>query len=176
MAAAGETEPVAVPVADEQPEKKPRTSKAPKEKKPVEAAKPASPNHPPYFQMIKEAILALHGKEGSSSYAIAKYMEEKHKEELPGNFKKMLAVQLRSFAAKGKLLKVKASFKLPESEKKDNKDDHEEEMKVADQPKKEMKKKAVVSLKSEINKMVGVRKTRKAALVKAKQPKSIKKG
>lgn len=126
--------------------------------------------------MIKEAILALHGKEGSSSYAIAKYMEEKHKEELPGNFKKMLAVQLRSFAAKGKLLKVKASFKLPESEKKDNKDDHEEEMKMADQPKKEMKKKAVVSLKSEINKMVGVRKTRKAALVKAKQPKSIKKG
>ncbi|KAM0935026.1 putative linker histone H1/H5, domain H15, winged helix-like DNA-binding domain superfamily [Dioscorea sansibarensis] len=175
MAAAGEAEPVVPPVADEQQEKKPRTTKAPKEKKPVEAAKPASPNHPPYFQMIKEAILALHGKEGSSSYAIAKYMEEKHKEELPGNFKKMLAVQLRSFAAKGKLLKVKASFKLPESEKKDNKDDHEEEMKVAE-PKKEMKKKAVVPLKSEVNKKVGVRKTRKAALVKAKQPKSIKKG
>ncbi|KAJ0971191.1 hypothetical protein J5N97_019150 [Dioscorea zingiberensis] len=167
MASPGEAEPVVAPSADEQLEKKENPVKV---KKPKTASLP-SPTQPPYFQMIKEAILALDGKAGSSSYAIAKYMEEKHKDELPADFKKMMAVQLRSFAAKGKLLKVRASFKLPESEKKDSKD--EEEMKAAG-PKSERKKKTVVSSKNEMTKKVGVRKARKAAPVKVKQPKSIK--
>lgn len=69
--------------------------------------------------MIKEAILALNEKSGSSPYAIAKYMEEKHETELPTNFKKMLALQLKNSVSKGKLIKIKASYKLSESGKKE---------------------------------------------------------
>ncbi|KHN41909.1 Histone H1 [Glycine soja] len=95
-------------------EKKP---KAPKEKKPKQA-KTAS--HPPYLQMIKDALIALNEKGGSSPYAIAKYMEEKHKAVLPANFKKILGLQLKNQAARGKLVKIKASYKLTEAAKKEN--------------------------------------------------------
>jgi len=70
------------------------------------------------LQMIKEAISALKERTGSSSHAIAKYMEDKHGASLPANFKKMLSIQLRGFAAKGKLVKVKASYKLSDAAKK----------------------------------------------------------
>ncbi|KAH0456307.1 hypothetical protein IEQ34_014214 [Dendrobium chrysotoxum] len=83
--------------------------------------KPSAASHPPYFQMIKEAILALHERTGSSPYAIAKFMEEKHKGELPENFRKLLAVQLRNCTVRGKLAKVKASFKLSSSAKQEEK-------------------------------------------------------
>uniref|UniRef100_A0A453CL62 H15 domain-containing protein n=1 Tax=Aegilops tauschii subsp. strangulata TaxID=200361 RepID=A0A453CL62_AEGTS len=87
------------------------------------AAKPkaaaAGASHPTYFEMIKEAIAALKDRTGSSSVAIAKYIEEKHGKSLPANFKKMLSVQLRASAAKGKLVKVKASYKLSDAAKKD---------------------------------------------------------
>ncbi|KAF7002914.1 hypothetical protein CFC21_018320 [Triticum aestivum] len=87
------------------------------------AAKPkkvaAGPSHPAYFEMIKEAIAALKDRTGSSSVAIAKYIEEKHGKSLPANFKKMLSVQLRASASKGKLIKVKASYKLSDAAKKD---------------------------------------------------------
>ncbi|TKY70470.1 Histone H1 [Spatholobus suberectus] len=97
-------------------EKKPR---APREKKPKQA-KTAS--HPPYFQMIKEALTALNEKGGSSPYAIAKYMEEKHKAVLPANFKKILGLQLKNQAARGKLVKIRASYKLSETAKKEKKE------------------------------------------------------
>ncbi|KAF7010344.1 hypothetical protein CFC21_024767 [Triticum aestivum] len=87
------------------------------------AAKPkaaaAGASHPTYFEMIKEAIAALKDRTGSSSVAIAKYIEEKHGKALPANFKKMLSVQLRASASKGKLVKVKASYKLSDAAKKD---------------------------------------------------------
>lgn len=70
--------------------------------------------------MIKDAILSHDEKTGLSPYAIAKHMEEKHKAVLPANYKKVLAVQLKNFAAKGKLVKVRASFKLSEAGKQDN--------------------------------------------------------
>ncbi|KAG2696388.1 hypothetical protein I3843_07G056000 [Carya illinoinensis] len=69
--------------------------------------------------MIKEALLALNEKSGSSPYAIAKYMEEKHKAVLPSNFKKILGLQLKNSATRGKLIKIKASYKLSETGKKD---------------------------------------------------------
>uniref|UniRef100_A0A2P2J209 H15 domain-containing protein n=2 Tax=Rhizophora mucronata TaxID=61149 RepID=A0A2P2J209_RHIMU len=94
-------------------EKKPR---APKERK---ARQPKAASHPPYFQMIKEALLALNEKSGSSPYAIAKYMEEKHKAVLPANFRKILALQLKNSAGRGKLIKIKASYKLSEVGKKE---------------------------------------------------------
>ncbi|VAH50264.1 unnamed protein product [Triticum turgidum subsp. durum] len=87
------------------------------------AAKPkaaaAGASHPTYFEMIKEAIAALKDRTGSSSVAIAKYIEEKHGKALPANFKKMLSVQLRASASKGKLVKVKASYKLSDAAKED---------------------------------------------------------
>lgn len=93
-----------------------KAEKKPRKRKP----KSAGPHHPPYFEMIKEAILAqaVDGKSGSSPYAIAKYMGENHHDVLPANYRKVLAVQLRNFAAKGRLVKVKASFKLAPAEEK----------------------------------------------------------
>jgi histone H1/5 len=100
-----------------QTESKPTDQKPKKEKKPrTPRKKKSTPSHPPYFEMIKEAITALDDSTGSSSYAIAKYMEENHKDELPVNYKKVLATQLKNFTAKGKLVKIKASFKLKEDE------------------------------------------------------------
>ncbi|KAM3196026.1 hypothetical protein ACQJBY_071945 [Aegilops geniculata] len=91
-----------------------------KEKKP-RSRKPrsAGPHHPPYFEMIKEAIMAAgDGKAGASAYAIAKRVGERHGEALPGNYRKVLGAQLRSFAAKGRLVRVKASFRLAPAEEK----------------------------------------------------------
>ncbi|KAF0892048.1 hypothetical protein E2562_012519 [Oryza meyeriana var. granulata] len=96
-----------------------KTASAPKQPK----AKPSAaavPSHPPYFEMIKEAITALKERTGSSAHAIGKYMEEKHGASLPANYKKMLSIQLRGFATKGKLVKVKASYKLSDAAKKDS--------------------------------------------------------
>ncbi|XBJ03596.1 hypothetical protein VPH35_022711 [Triticum aestivum] len=92
------------------------SASAPKPKK----TSAAGAAHPTYFEMIKEAIAALKDRTGSSSVAIAKFIEEKHGKALPANFKKMLSVQLRSSAAKGKLVKVKASYKLSDAAKKDS--------------------------------------------------------
>nr|GEX83824.1 histone H1-like [Tanacetum cinerariifolium] len=61
--------------------------------------------------MIKEAIVSLKERTGSSQYAITKFIEENQKN-LPANFKKVLLTQLKKFVAGGKLVKVKASYKL----------------------------------------------------------------
>ncbi|XP_010548299.1 PREDICTED: histone H1-like isoform X2 [Tarenaya hassleriana] len=62
--------------------------------------------------MIKDALLALNEKSGSSPYAIAKFVEEKQKSVLKANFRKTLALQLKILATKGKLVKIRASYKL----------------------------------------------------------------
>ncbi|KAM0951781.1 putative linker histone H1/H5, domain H15, winged helix-like DNA-binding domain superfamily [Dioscorea sansibarensis] len=71
------------------------------------------PSHPPYLEMIGEAITALEERTGSSQYAIGKFIADKHKNKLPPNFAKVLLVQLRKFTASGKLIKIKNSYKLP---------------------------------------------------------------
>ncbi|KAK8712707.1 hypothetical protein V6N13_147937 [Hibiscus sabdariffa] len=82
-------------------------------KKTVGSKKPKSASsHPPFLDMISNAILSLKERTGSSQYAIAKFIEEKYKQ-LPPNFRKLLLVQLKKFVASGKLVKVKASYKLP---------------------------------------------------------------
>ncbi|KAL0921536.1 hypothetical protein M5K25_008619 [Dendrobium thyrsiflorum] len=78
----------------------------------------ARSSHPTYLEMIGEAITSLKERTGSSQYAIAKFIEVKHKAHLPSNFSKVLLVQLRKFAASGKLTKVKNSYKLPATTKK----------------------------------------------------------
>merc|ERR1711933_452909 len=78
---------------------------APKAKKPAPTAA-----HPPYEKMIKSAIVALKDRTGSSLPAITKYMKANYS--LNDNFPKTLSVILKKFVASGKLVKVKASYKL----------------------------------------------------------------
>ena len=63
--------------------------------------------------MISEAIATLKERTGSSQYAIGKFLEDKHKDHLPSNFRKQLLVQIKKLVAAGKLTKVKNSYKLP---------------------------------------------------------------
>ncbi|XP_043713244.1 histone H1 [Telopea speciosissima] len=192
VAVAAELPPVEPSTAEQQekPEKlvKEKKAKAPKEKKP-KSTKASQPAHPPYFQMIKEALLALHDKSGSSPYAIAKHMEDKHKAVLPANFRKILALQLKNCVVKGKLIKIKASYKLSESGKKDNmvkgaKSVTGKTSKVA-KPKtgvtapkvsKTVKKTATPKKKKATKpvKKVAPKKTKRSTPAKPKQPKSIK--
>ena len=56
-----------------------KATKATPTKAPAVAAKPkAVPTHPPYLDMVAEAIKALKERSGSSVYAIHKYIEEHH--------------------------------------------------------------------------------------------------
>jgi histone H1/5 len=128
--------------------------------------------------MIKEAITALSDSTGSSSYAIAKYMEEHHKDELPANYKKVLATQLKNFTAKGKLVKVRASFKLKEDEALKKKQQQPLKNDISKIPTKARSKRKAPAVLSAETKKKGVRSTRakKAAQPKPKQPKSIKSG
>ncbi|RZS06235.1 hypothetical protein BHM03_00036878, partial [Ensete ventricosum] len=84
--------------------KKAKTTTEPKAKKPAA--------HPPYAEMIKEAITVLKERSGSSLYAIGKFIEDKHRAHLPSNFRKIVLLQLKRLAAAGKLTKVKGSYKL----------------------------------------------------------------
>ncbi|GJT03162.1 putative RNA-directed DNA polymerase, eukaryota, reverse transcriptase zinc-binding domain protein [Tanacetum coccineum] len=88
--------PVEAPVIEEKGD----VSKVKKAKK-VTKSKPKSPAlHPPYFEMIKEAIVSLKERTGSSQYAITKFVEENQKN-LPANFKKVLLTQLKKLVAGG---------------------------------------------------------------------------
>ena len=156
--------------------KEEKRPKAKKERK-TKQTKTKTASHPPYFQMIKEALLALNEKSGSSPYAIAKYMEEKHKAVLPANFKKILGLQLKNSASRGKLIKIKASYKLSETVKKEK----GTKLKVI-KPDKTGKKGTRPRTRS-VNKTetvkkgptkVGGKKMKKSASAKPKQPKSIK--
>ncbi|CAL9191115.1 unnamed protein product [Musa hybrid cultivar] len=148
-------------------EKKAKVPKSPKDTKRT-GSKPSAPSHPPYFQMIKEAIVALDEKTGSSPYAIAKFMEEKHKGVLPQNYKKVLAVQLRNLTAKGKLVKVKASFKLSEA----GKNGETKKMEKKQQPEREARKPREATKRKAY--AGTAKKAKKAAAPKPKQPKSIR--
>lgn len=76
------------------------------------AAAKAPPAHPPYLTMIVAAIKALKERTGSSAPAIAKYIGANYK--VPAGFEKTLSQQLKRLAVAGKLVRVKASFKLSE--------------------------------------------------------------
>lgn len=88
--------------------KSPKAAKSPKAKS---GAKKSAASHPKYEEMIKEAIASLKDRTGSSLYAIANFIQDKHPG-LPGSFKKILSTQVKNLVNAGKLVKVKASFKL----------------------------------------------------------------
>ncbi|VFQ65321.1 unnamed protein product [Cuscuta campestris] len=85
-----------------------------KAKKAAVTKKPRA--HPPYAEMITEAIVALKERTGSSLVAIAKFIEDKEKD-LPPNFRKLLLGQLKKLVVSGKLTKVKNSFKISRNAK-----------------------------------------------------------
>ena len=88
-----------------------------------------APAHPPYVAMITAAVKALKDRTGSSLPAIGKYIGATYK--VPAGFEKTLSQQLKRLAAAGKLVRVKASYKLGEA------------LKVVPKPKKVVKKKVV---------------------------------
>ncbi|XP_058076968.1 histone H1-like [Magnolia sinica] len=159
----------------------------PTSEKKTKLTKLPSHPHPPYFQMISEAISSLKDRTGSSQPAIAKYMEEKYKSSLPPNFKKILSVQLKKFTKSEKLMKVKNSYKVsaPDKVKKivlDSKEKKKEkEVKRVVGVKAEKKKKSSVQLQSVAKRTKRLSqvltpsalKKRKVATTK-KLPKSIK--
>ncbi|XWS34190.1 hypothetical protein CRYUN_Cryun21dG0019200 [Craigia yunnanensis] len=73
---------------------------------------PPSFNHPPYLDMISEAIGALKEKNGSSKRAISKYIESAYKEELPPKHSVLLTDHLKRLKNNGLLVMVKKSYKL----------------------------------------------------------------
>lgn len=92
---------------------------APKAKK---APKP-KPSHPSYVDMVTEAIVALKERSGSSVAAIRKYVGDHYGSKLTGAipWEKTLSHQLKRMTENGKLVKVKASYKLGEELKKASK-------------------------------------------------------
>lgn len=123
--------------------------------------------------MIKEALLALNDKSGSSPYAIAKYMEEKHKAVLPANFRKILSLQLKNSAARGKLTKIKASYKLSETDKKGKATSPKAKTEKKSKPDAaKVPKKSEATTKKPAKKVVVAKK--KTTPAKPKQPKSIR--
>merc|ERR1711933_115539 len=124
---------------------------APKAKKPAPTAA-----HPPYEKMIKSAIVALKDRTGSSLPAITKYMKANYS--LNDNFPKTLSVILKKFVASGKLVKVKASYKLGS-------------LKTEAKPKKKtvVKKKAAPAKKKKAAKKTAKKKAAKKKVVKKKK-------
>ncbi|XP_022725829.1 histone H1-II-like [Durio zibethinus] len=75
------------------------------------AGLPSSFNHPPYPDMICEAIEALKEKNGSSKRAIAKFIESAYKD-LPPTHPALLTHNLKRLKNNGLLVMVKKSYKL----------------------------------------------------------------
>ncbi|PON40552.1 Histone H [Parasponia andersonii] len=86
-------------------------------KKDIKSSNFTPAQHPPYFEMISEAIATLKERNGSSPQAITKIIEEKYEKVLPPNFKKLVSVQLNEFVKSERLVKVKSFFKISSTEK-----------------------------------------------------------
>ncbi|OMO65129.1 Histone H1/H5 [Corchorus olitorius] len=72
---------------------------------------PPTFSHPPYSDMIVEAIGALKDSNGSSKRAIAKYIESTHRD-LPPTHSALLTHHLKRLKNNGLLVMVKKSYKL----------------------------------------------------------------
>ena len=64
-----------------------------------------APSHPPYVDIIKEAITSLKDRNGSSNQSIRKFVASKYPT-LPANWEKVLGLQLRRLTESGKIVKV----------------------------------------------------------------------
>eukprot|EP00126_Sphaerothecum_destruens_P004544 Sdes_comp18244_c0_seq1m7861 len=148
----------------------PAKAAAPAKKSPTKKpAKPAAA-HPPYSQMVAAAITALKEKTGSSVTAIRKYVEDHYKISAQGPH---LSRSLKKGVADGKLVKVKASYKLSAAAAKPAKKlTPKKKVAVKKSPKKSPKK--TVTPKKTTPKATAVKKSVKAATKKPKSPKKAK--
>jgi histone H1/5 len=83
--------------------------------KPKAAKKPAAKKGPgsgKYQAMIVDAIVSLKDRTGSSVPAIVKFVGGKYSKDLAAGWEKTVAQVLKRFAASGKVVKVKASYKV----------------------------------------------------------------
>ncbi|KAG8500048.1 hypothetical protein CXB51_004242 [Gossypium anomalum] len=78
------------------------------------SAVPPVSDHPPYSDMIIEAIGALKEKNGSSKRAISKYIELAHKP-YPPSHDELLTQHLKLLKSSGQLVMVRKSYKLAPS-------------------------------------------------------------
>lgn len=116
--------------------------------------------------------MALKEKNGSSPYAIAKKIEEKYKSLLPETFRKILSLQLKNSVAKGKLVKIRASYKLSETTTRTTR---QQEKKKGLKKEDREKKTTTRSYSTRSKKTMAVNKPeKKRKTKKARQPKSIK--
>lgn len=72
--------------------------------------------HPTYKVMIKEAIVSLKDRTGSSQQALRKFIGAKYA--LPAGWEKKLRLYLKKMTVDGSLVQVKSSWKLGEALKK----------------------------------------------------------
>jgi histone H1/5 len=64
----------------------------------------APPTHPKYVDIVKDALVSLKERNGSSVAAIRKFIPGKYT--LPAGWEKVLSVQLKKLVASGKIVKV----------------------------------------------------------------------
>lgn len=70
------------------------------------------PSHPPFHDLVVEAIAGLHERDGSSVSAIRKFVEQKYGDKLKGSWEKLLSNATKKAVESGALVKQKASYKL----------------------------------------------------------------
>merc|ERR1711967_29248 len=118
---------------------------------PAKKAKKAAASHPPYATMVQEAIKDLKDRTGSSTVAIAKWVESKYT--LPDTFKKSLSTALKKMTEDGKLVKKKAATatkKKPAAKVTKKKVVKKKPKKVVKKPKKAAPKKKTTAPKKKI--------------------------
>lgn len=77
-----------------------------------------SSEHPPTYVMVKNALVTLKDRKGSSRQAIIKYIDSNYKINTnDSKFKSALKRAINHAVAEGKLVKIKGSFKLSGNEK-----------------------------------------------------------
>ncbi|KAK4418088.1 Histone H1-I [Sesamum alatum] len=128
--------------------------------------------HPPYIQMISEAITTMKDRTGSSQPAIAKFIEENYTKLLPPNFKKILSIQLKRFVKSEKLVKVKNSYKVSAAEK-TKKSSVSAQKKASTVPKKKTTNKSSTVVRNAEAKVTAAKKTKRLSQVKT--PEGLKK-
>jgi histone H1/5 len=86
----------------------------------VKSAKPkVAPKHPPYLELVKEAVAATaKPRQGVSRIAISKYLATKYGKDLGSNSQSQVRLALQKAVKAGVLLPSKGSFRLSPAAKK----------------------------------------------------------
>jgi histone H1/5 len=137
----------------------------------VKSAKPkVAPKHPPYLELVKEAVAATaKPRQGVSRIAISKYLATKYGKDLGSNSQSQVRLALQKAVKAGVLLPSKGSFRLSPAAKKPPKV-KKPKVKKAKKPKAKKAKKP----KAKKAKKPKAKKAKKPKVKKASKPKSKK--